>query len=200
MAWRWMTALLILLWTVPAAAQGASPFEGRWALLAEGRVLAILELRHAAANGQWSGGLVRPDRMTITSGHQVFGISGPVVRRPVLSARSQGEDLELSIAGRDGEGPGRYLFKALDSDHAELSLDPAAAVPPIPLVRTTAQAAVEPQWGAEAHYGINTPYPTNAEMKALFDADQTDRRPRPDLGWTAVPGATKSEGRALWRC
>ncbi len=191
-----MVALLLLLLTTPAAAQGTSTFEGRWALLADGRVLAILELQpDNGANGGWRGAWLRPDRMSITSGHEVFSISGPVVRRPLLSARRHAEGLELSIAARAGEDPSRFLFKVVDADHAELGWVDPRAIRPMPLIRSTPQAQVEPQWSPRAHHVISTPYPSNAEMKALFDADQADRQSGQNINW-AVVGRRDEERRA----
>lgn len=187
MAWRWMMALLLSLWAAPAATQGMSTFEGRWALLADGRVLAILELRpDSSAKGGWIGAWLRPDRMTIASSHEVSSISGPVVRRPLLSAIRHSTGLELSVAGRAGEAPSRFLFKVVDAEHAELGLVDPLAVPPIPLVRTTPQAVVEPQWSAQAYHAISTPYPSNAEIETLFDADQADRQPGSNIDWAVV--------------
>lgn len=182
----WVLALLLIVWTASAAAKSTSPFEGRWALLAEGRVLAILELRRdSKARDGWSGGMLRPDRMGIPSSHRISNISGPLVRRPLLSARRQGEGLELSIAGRPGEDPIVLLFKAIDADHAELSFG-AGTIPPLPLVRTSAQAVVEPLWPANRHYQISTPRPINPEMKALFEEDQADRNAGPNIDWAVV--------------
>lgn len=194
MAWRLMMALLLFLWAAPAATQGASTSEGRWALLADGRVLAILELRpDGGAKGGWSGAWLKPDRMTITSSHEVSGISGPVVRRVLLSAERRSEGIELLVASRPGEAPSRFLFTVIDADHAELGWVGPESIPPIPLVRTTPQAVVESQWSARANHAISTYYASNAEMRGLFDADQADRLAGPNIDWAVV--SQRDEGR-----
>ncbi len=187
MAWRLIMALLLFSCAAPAVTQSANTFEGRWALLAHGRVLAILELQpDRDAKGGWNGALLKPDKMTITSSHEVSSISGPAVRRALLSAKSRSEGMELLIASRPGEAPSRFLFKVIDAHHAELGWVGPMNIPPVPLVRTTPKAVVEPQWSTQASYAISTPYASNAEIKALFEADQADRQPGVNIDRTVV--------------
>ncbi len=187
MVWRCLVALLALLLITPAVAQDTSSFEGRWALLADGRVLAILELQpDRSGNGRWRGAWLRPDKMSITSSHEVFSISGPVMRKPLLSAGRHAEGLNIRIAARAGEVAAEFLFKVLDADHAELGWANPQDIRPLPLVRTTLQAQVEPRGSHKAQYLISTPLPSDAEMKALFDADQADRQSGQNINWAVV--------------
>lgn len=168
--------LLVLLgWAGVAPAQDLNP-EGRWALMADHRPIAIVELRRdAAAPGGWGGAWLRPDRMTITQTHIVFDVVGPTATRRLLSAVEREGTLELTIEGRSAAAPGRYRFRLLGPDHAELAWIDPLPIPPIPLVRVGAGASVAIEWESGGSFPITTPRTTNEEMTALFRADQAAR-------------------------
>jgi hypothetical protein len=196
MVWRWMVALIALMWAAPAVAQGADALEGRWALLADGRIVAILELhRDPRAAGGWTGAWLKPDRLGITSTHEIYGISGPIVRRAVMAPTVVSEGLEFAVEPRSGETADRFRFSATDSNHALFSWADPLAIPPLPFVRTSATAAVDPDWDSGARYLVTTPAArtVNAEMKAIFDADQADRRAGAAIDWAVV--APRDEAR-----
>lgn len=185
MVWRAMMTTLILLIAVPAGAQGGGDLAGRWAVMVDERVLTIIELeRDPQAPSGWRGAVVRPDSMAISSSHSVFNISGPVVRRAILSMTTRPDGADLVVEGRPNEPPTHYALRLIHADHAELGLQPPV-VPPIPLVRTDATAAVALQWEAGRSYQIGTPLPTNAEVTALFESDQAARR-NSAVDWSVV--------------
>lgn len=189
-------SLLLAFGCAAASAQTPDP-EGRWALIADGRPLAILELRRdPAAPGGWTGAWIRPERMTISQTHAAFEIGGPLVRRTVVDARKRDGLLELAVEGRAGQAPSRHTFRLTGADHAELGWIDSLAIPPVPLIRTDEAAAVSRGWDSERTYAIATPRPSNAEMRAIFEADQADRRPAAEGGsidWAAV--APRDEAR-----
>lgn len=185
MLWRSLVVLYTLLLTFPASAQAPHELEGRWALMADARPLAILEVRSHPDQG-WTGNWTRPDRFAVNQSHGVLNISGPIVRRTMLSAAPRPEGLELSFEGRDGGTPDRYLLRATDRDHAELGFIDPLAIPPIPLVRVDEGAAVAANWAPGRTYLITASYPSNAEMAALYEADQEDRRAGVDIDWSVV--------------
>lgn len=168
-----------------AAAQELHELEGRWALMVDGRPLGILELQTDGQRG-WTGEWVRVDRFGISESHEVFDISGPVVRRRILSATVGPERLELVVEDRSGSSPDRYFIRAIDRDHAEFGFIDPLAIPPLPLVRVGEQVTVQPEWPAGRAHLISASYPSNLEMAAIFEADQADRRGGASIDWSVV--------------
>lgn len=178
----------------PAAAQAPDP-EGVWAIHADGKILALLELRRdAAAPGGWAGAWERPERFTINQMHAAYDIAGPVIRRPVLSAAVRGDVIALTIAGREADAD-RFLFRPIDRDHAEFGWD-FPGFPPMAMVRAGPDASVAADWPVGEH-PLTTPRPSNAEIAAIFEADQADRRPADGaaIDWAAV--APRDEARRM---
>jgi hypothetical protein len=171
---RILLAALFLLGAVPAMAQTPDP-AGSWALRADGRILAIFELRRdASAPGGWSGGWLRPEHFAVSQNDEAVEVGGPIVRRPILRATARGAALELRIRGAIDEGD--YSFELRDPDTAIFSWI-NAPVEPVELKRVPAGTRPdEGGWDSTRAYPLALPaWPSNAEMKAIFDADQADR-------------------------
>lgn len=182
---RWLVFICAVLAASPAGAQALQDLEGRWALMVDGRPLAILALRSAARRG-WHGEWERIDRFGITESHEVFDIEGSVVRRAIQSATAQPERLEFVVEGRPGTDPGRFYIRTIGRDHAEFGFMHPLAIPPLPLVRVGDAVQVEAEWPAGRPRLVSASYPSNAEMRAIFEADQADRRAGPDIDWSVV--------------
>lgn len=185
---HWLARLCLLaavtILAIPAAAQSPDP-EGQWALKAEGRTLALLRLRRdAAAPGGWAGALEGP-HFAITSAHAAYDIREPVVRRRLLGASWRDDRLMLRIeASNPGDAPDSYLFRALDHDHAEFGWD-FAAFPPMALTRAAPGETPAADWTTGEH-PLDASWPSNAEMTAIFEADQADRQAGHSIDWTIV--------------
>ena len=184
---------LLLVWLVavvsPAAAQERDP-EGLWAVRAEGRVLALLELRRdARAPGGWTGALVGPDRLTFHVARLASGIEGPIIRRPILEAVSREDSIELAIQGsaRDVE-PEIYTFRLVEPDTALLGwTDVPAPLDPLLLARAPAGTEVAADWDPTRTYALAAPVRrSNPEMTALFEADQAARQSDRPIDWSVV--------------
>jgi hypothetical protein len=184
---RALFATFLLLLAAPLAAQAPDP-AGLWALQADGRVVALIEVRRdSAAPGGWAGAWIRPDRLSITSSHAAYDIGGPVVRRPIRGATTRGDMLILIVQARTPEAePDTFLFRLIDRDHAEFGWDDPR-FPLMALIRADPGAAVASDW-APGEHPLNTPRPSNAEMSAIFEADQADRRPGAGaaIDWSVV--------------
>jgi hypothetical protein len=186
---RWFAACLAcLLWlaALPAAAQPPDP-AGNWAMEADGRNLFVIALRRdRAAPGGWSGEWIRPDRFTIGGAHWVSGIAGPIVRRRILRAAADGDGIDLTIAARmPAEAPDVFTFRLRDAGHAELGLKDRQ-LPPFALVRAAPDAAVAADWDTGRAYPLVAEPPSNAEMSAIYEADQADRRAGAAIDWATV--------------
>jgi hypothetical protein len=172
-------AALLMLLAAPLFAQVGDQ-AGLWALRAEGRVLAVLTLRRDGATpGGWTGQWTRPERLTISSAHAAFDIRGPVIDRPILSAISRGDMIDLTIQRRvPSETPDVFTFRLLSPNVAEFGLKDAP-ITPLELSRAEPGTAVAADWDPTRHYALTASSSgTNAEMTAIFRADQADRQPR----------------------
>ncbi len=172
---RILIAALFLLAASPTVAQVEDP-AGSWAIKSEGRILMLLELRHdPSMPGGWAGVLARPEHFTITGSHVALDVSGPVISRPILSASMRGRQIALVIQARAADAEAdTFLFNLLDASHAEFGWDDPR-FPPMAMARAGTDARVAADWTPGEH-PLATPYPTNSEMTALFEADQADRR------------------------
>lgn len=182
---RILLAALFVLAASPAAAQTGDP-AGSWALRTEGRILAVFELRRdPAAPGGWSGGWLRPEHFGINQNYEAVELSGPIVRRPILRATARGTALELHIRGATDEDD--YTFELRDADTALFGWV-NAPIEPVELKRVPAGTRPdEGGWDASRAYALARPvWLSNAEMKAIFDADQADRQAGAAIDWSAV--------------
>jgi hypothetical protein len=174
-------ALLLLVLPAGAVAQAPDP-AGRWAIRADGRVLALLELARAPGGG-WTGSLTRPAELLITSRGAFVGISGPAAPRRIVSAAERGPALELRVE-RSGGGTDTYLLRPLDADRAELRMERLG--PALLLSRATPGETVASGWDPARSYGPDRRWPSNREMAALFEADQLARRNPVEIDWNVV--------------
>jgi hypothetical protein len=180
-------AAWLLLAATYAAAQERDP-AGLWAIRADGRVLAILELRRDVnAAGGWTGSWTKPDRVTFNESHVAFDIQGPVVSRPILSAEARGDTLDVTVPGRTAtEETDVYTFRAVDPDSAELGFK-GVPFPPIGMARVAPGTTVDANWDAGQTYALAEPMRrTNPEMTAIFEADQAARRNPAQIDWSVV--------------
>jgi hypothetical protein len=143
---------------------------------ADGRIFSLIELRRdSRAPGGWAGAWIRPDRFTLSTSHQVSGISGSTVRRRIFGAVAHGDGFDLTIAApTPAEAPDLFTFRLLGPDRAELGFKDLP-MPPLMLARAEPGAAVAGGWEEARTYSLEAPAPTNGEMTAIFEADQADR-------------------------
>lgn len=189
MRWfRTTLAALLLLAAAPLVAQNLSP-AGRWALHAGGQTLIILELsRTGDAVGFWRGGFRQPQSMRWAGQPQGFTFSevaGPVIERAMDRSlpRDDGVHIRFDVA-MPGQ-PDDFVFRVAADGTGELGL-PGSGQPPLQLVRAAAGEAVATAWDPTRTYGADRIWTSNAEMKAIFDADQADRTAGPAIDWAAV--------------
>lgn len=176
-----LAMLLLLFAAAPASAETADPV-GRWAIRAEGRVVALLEIDRAGGGG-WTGSFTRPAELRLTPRGAFVGIRGPVAPRRIVSAAARGPAIALGVERSDG-GTDLYLLRPLDSGTAELRIDGPA--PALLLTRAAPGETVATDWDAERIYSPEGRWPSNREMTAMFEADQAARRNPVEIDWDVV--------------
>jgi hypothetical protein len=173
MAIRAFACWLLILSGAPGLAATPDP-AGRWALHAGGKTLLILELRRGADEAKWTGRMERPTRLQMTD-RSFSAIEGPVVRRAVRGGESSAGGLELIAEGMRPGDTDIYVFRVSEEGYGELGFK-GVAMAPLILVRAAAGERVDETWAAGRAYAQDWEFPSNAEMKALFEADQAARR------------------------
>lgn len=170
-----MTRILLcliaaMLAAAPAAAQD---FAGRWAARSGGRPVMIVSIEKAGEG--WRGAWLRPTRFSADATFStLFETQGPVSERALVKARRIDDALELTFAPRPGETkPDTMFFRVLADGTARITWrEMAGAV----LVLDRAAAGEAPiAYDPAASYAIDQHWPTNAEMTAIFKADQAAR-------------------------
>ncbi|HEX2763579.1 MAG TPA: hypothetical protein VHM92_06995 [Allosphingosinicella sp.] len=174
---RFLVLLALLVCGSAGLAQAGNP-AGSWAIYADGRVLAVLDLRRdASAPGGWAGAFIAPTHMGVTQSHAAYGIEGPTRHRKVLGAAERSGAIEFTIASsRPETAPDIFTFRLTAPDYAEFGWKDPGFVP-MAVARVPAGTRPSSGWDAKRIYALSTPRPSNAEMAALFEADQADRTP-----------------------
>jgi hypothetical protein len=186
---RWYFALAAAAFACGGASSVAAQ-EGRWVVRADDRAAVILDLRpDAARSGGWRGEIVRPERMTIaTSAGRILNVGGPLVRRSVTGTAGAGGSITLEAAGRGATPSDHYVLSVRSPDVIELAFAeaPAGAMPPLRLARARAGEEVAAEWDASRSYRLGLDGGDNAEMQAIFDADQAARNDPVGIDWSVV--------------
>lgn len=181
---RWRKAVLIVLLLALPSNASAGDLAGAWEVRGGGVTIMRIELRHA--DGAWLGIWQRPKDYN-TDGYTISKIKGPTVEAAGTGAEEETADLTLRFDDPDpGEKPDVLRFQSVDAEHAKMTFVGGFS---LPLVRSSAASPMGP-WDANREYVIDIDRPTNAEMTAIFEADQRDRR-GPAFEWTKVSEADR---------
>jgi len=174
---RLMAMACALAVCTPASAADLS---GIWAVKSGGTTIYRLEIVKTAQG--WSGTWERPQAMR-TNGETFDHLAGPVVRRAASKIVADGDGLDLTFADpTPGNIDDVFRIQAIDDSHAKATYPALEAfgmhVDPEILVRDASHAPLG-DWDADAVYAAPLYRPTNAEMTAIFDADQQSRKTWP---------------------
>lgn len=163
-----------------ALAQPSASARGQWVWAVEGRPVLVLNI---GLTTDRPATLTRPDAITFTADGGLQGVSGPV-RTDALAVEGDGDALRLSADGRT------YEVRVLDDNRLELRFVGGPGLAPLLLHRPHDPTTVMTDWGGDRVYGRHTGpiEPANAELKALFHADQSARAGGPDVDWSIVSG------------
>lgn len=182
--------LLAILLFSASAAKAADP-AGNWVLQIDHTDLMVFEIRHAPDG--WTASWSRPTDFEI-EGDVFTKVAGPVIVRKAVRVRGAGDAVELYFDDpRPGAIADEFGARLIDADHLELSYR-RAGLEPITLVRRTTPA-LRGDWKPGRIYALPVDRSTNAEMTAIFDADQKARSGSQPINWRVV-GQQDDERRA----
>lgn len=175
---RVIAMILALLVALPA---WAAPHDaaGRWAVRSNGRVLMIVTLVHDKQG--WRGSWRRPAKFQMDGSVRVISaIKAPISDWPVTIASAADDGLLVTFDGA-ASGKTTVTFRVLDDSTARLSW----AGMPNALVLDRAAPDEQPiALDPQDAYPVDQHWRTNAEMTAIFDADQSDRQS--PIDWSVV--------------
>ncbi len=182
----------------PGHAQTPPDLNGTWVLTVEGRPVLRLEIGEGP-DGRIT--LTRPGSIQLAQAGGLNGVSGPV-RTDTLTMTREGDTLRLVAEPPGAPGPRReYVVRRVDDDRLAFSFVGGPPMPPLVLHRPHDATTVLTDWGGDRIYGgsaLTPSEPSNAELKALFDADQAARADGPNTDWSIVMGQDR-ERRAQTR-
>jgi len=176
-----LIALFGILLATPAA---ASNLTGTWDLQVTGGVLFRIEVRQASSgfDGTW----LRPETFHHIDDAIFFDVTGPAVTRAARQVREIDGDLELTFDSETAGGRAVILLlHQRDPNSVELRYV-ASHFAPFVLVRSSGGDPIGP-WDPKISYAATRSHDSNAEMTALFVADQNDRKG--DIDWSVVAAA-----------
>jgi hypothetical protein len=176
------TFLSSLLVAASAAMLGPS---GTWDLKAGDQTLFRIEIKEEpnGTTATWE----RPERFQ-TDGESFSKIGGRAIRRQSRNVRLVGSDIEITF------DDAILRLHPIDADHAEMSFK-GAPFEPFPLVKAEETPSPLGPWDSGRSYVPTVNRPTNAEMTAIFEADQADRQ-NANIDWSVIgPADDKRRGR-----
>lgn len=125
----------------------------------------------------------RPEHFE-SDGASYSRIRGAAVRRDARSFRYVDCDIELVFPSSDPNAPPLSIrFRAIDAGRVSAAIQ-GSGLDPFDLVRSTKAQPLGP-WDPAENYIPTIRRTTNAEMTAIFNADQADRAV-PNMNWDAV--------------
>ncbi|WP_454278870.1 hypothetical protein [Sphingomonas sp. Marseille-Q8236] len=101
-----------------------------------------------------------------------------------------GEDLELTFDDPEPNSEPDVFRVHCETDGTLTASYALFQTDPLHLARASGNRSTLGRWDAARPYPIVTSRPTNAEMTAIFEADQKDRM-SPSIDWTVVSAADK---------
>lgn len=179
-----IAAALVLL--APAQAIAAGGLEGTWVWSVEGRNVLVLKLEDGPEG--LHGTLERPAEISMSPHDGAWALTKavlPVVTHAISETRADSAGHVLHYEGPAGSG--EYLLLLDGPDRALFAPDSSPGTPRLALHRPRAADAVATDWDEGRSYlSDRAPVPSNAEMAAIYAADQADRHAGMDTDWTVV--------------
>lgn len=173
----WLAMLIGLFVAFPSTAQS---IVGHWVLTSDDTALFAADI------------ISSPRGPVLTWRHpQHFNSDGFVIRDPSQGIATDqfkfgvkdGDQTSFERESADqGAAPFRILLRMIDIDRLAFRI---VGMPADLIFHRIDAPADLGTWRVDAIYDLDIHFPTNAEMTALFDADQADRR-GPAMDWSAV--------------
>lgn len=172
-----MNALLPLALAIATALSGNSEV---WDLRVDNTTIFRFEVQDKAEGkvATWE----RPEHFQL-DGDTFSKVAGPAVRRRSTSVKAVGDDLEMSFDDpAPNSRPDVFRLHIVDASHARVTYE---GMEPFDLQRADGKNLRPGPWDATHNYTRVVVRPTNAEMTAIFNADQADRKAR-KIDWSKV--------------
>lgn len=181
---RLLIAACLLLMSGPVLA--ADP-QGTWALRAGDTTIMLFKVSRTSAG--WSAEWQQPAHFE-SDGDNFSNVSGPAIKRTAATAREVPGGIELTFDDpAPGAVPDVFVIRARNASTADVSYV-AFGGEPATLVRADSGKALD-GWDKTRVYSRAIDHPTNAEMTAIFDADQAARRHWESADWKAVDASDR---------
>jgi hypothetical protein len=167
--------------------QSSDALRGTWAVQVEDRNLFVLRLE--GETGKLTGTLTRPMRLTIgqstPTGTRVSGVETPLFTVQVREVRASPVGRIFALAFQTNDA-GEILINGDESKGVRFAYGASASESSmLPLLRVSDTATVSADWNPSENYLIPARVEApNAEMTAIFVADQSDRAGTVD--WSVV--------------
>jgi hypothetical protein len=182
-----VTCVLWLMATVGAWAQSPDPLLGTWALQVEGRNLFVLHLEAAQSGATGSMQWPHSNMGFSSTGIRLSQVTLPLTIGKVKELRSTPSGRVFSAVAGDSSSP---EFALRPDGHGGLlfrAVGPGFESVPVRMTRVADSATVATDWDPAGTWLIRTPAAApNAELAALFQADQADRGKGVDVDWKVV--------------
>jgi hypothetical protein len=169
-----------------AQSSGIEDFRGTWAMKVAGKNLFVLTLD--VSRGVIHGTYVRPGNYSMVN--TMFADIHGIRTDTVSDGKFRDGALHLVIQNAHDPDDKDKCMMRLSGDHAEFALEdlpPGVVITPRVFVRAPAGASVATDWQPNRGYSASDSDEPNAEMTAIFDADQNDRTSAPThIDWDVV--------------
>ena len=186
--------ILMLALSFAAPTMAADP-AGIWAFRTGNRTLFKIALRHRGPD--WSATWIRSSDFDVDADGKLK-TGGPIIKRAATEARANPDGtVEVSFDDpRPGATPDVFRIRLIDTRRAEAYYN-GGRMGAILLARATVKTRID-AFGRPRRFTYAAPdrdWPTNAEMIALFAADQADRNV-PHIDWGDCRPARPGKARA----
>ena len=174
---KWATQWIILLYTVSLMVTliskplYAATLAGTWDLKSAGSVMFRFIIENKG--DQWDGKWCKPSYFE-TDGEGFFNIKGEQECRKVSTIT--GDATTLSLLFEDpipSNSPDKFLIRLENIDGAELVYT-ETPFEPFHVTRSSPTNKIGP-WQSDHNYPLAHSYSSSAEMRSIFEADQSDR-------------------------
>ena len=184
------TAWFVLVQSAAAAVPAVSP-EGRWIVRASGTPMTLLILERTEK--RLTGTVTRPKILHLRSGQVFTEVEGPTITEKIEKIVEHNGVLELIRAPDKLGQAATILTFQIDSDgNAKLGWKDVP-IDPVRATRALPGETLPASWDKTKTYVGEAVYTRSAELAAMFEADQADRRAGLSIDWTVV--APRDEAR-----
>jgi hypothetical protein len=159
---------------------------GQWVLNLGPRTLMIVSLIPPVRPGDAvSDSITVAHRFQTSDGWSFSHIQGDASTKPIVASSWKGNAISFTVRNpANASDTDTFLFTLKDPSHAQIQRE--GSMFPFELVRGDAKATVATDWDAAKTYSRDDGFPSNPEMKRIFDEDQKVRQPGTKIDWAVV--------------